>query len=223
MKIHAATDIRAFTASIALHALVVLIGPLVLYKSSVETLELTGASGGAKAISLNGINFGKSIKNSAPPLKSAMKETAVSTLTKTQMTSEKTLTTDSVTTVAGAHSSAATGGNGGVAGGSGNGDGNGSGAGDFDGGILFSQIKKYFETRLGSSLVIKEDQLIKIKISLESDGTITGADLIQGKLDVSTLRKILSVAKNIPLKNLWKSSAPIPTELIVPLFLTSNS
>nr|BDT29053.1 hypothetical protein BHI3_25190 [Bacteriovorax sp. HI3] len=226
MKVFAATDIRAFTASIAVHGLVVVLASAAFYKSSVQTLELTGGRGNGKTISLDGINFSRRASSAPAAAKTLVKETSTPAFTKPATPAEKAITTDSVSAVASAHSSAATGGSGvgnGTASGGVSGLGFGTGAGDFDGGVLFSQIKKHFETRLGSALVIKEDQLIKIKISLESDGTVTSADLIQGKLDMGTLRKILSVAKNIPLKNLWKSSTPIPSELIIPLFLTSNS
>ncbi|WP_142409224.1 hypothetical protein [Bacteriovorax stolpii] len=224
MKVFAATDIRAFTASIAVHGLVVLVASAALYRGSVQTLELTGGRGNGKTISLDGINFSRRASGAPAAAKSPVKEAlATSSFTKTVTPTEKAITTDSVSAVASAHSSAGTGGNGAATGPGASGLGFGTGAGDFDGGVLFSQIKRHFETRLGATLVIKEDQLIKIKITLESDGTVTAADLIQGKLDMSTLRKILSVAKNIPLKNLWKSSTPIPSELIIPLFLTSNS
>lgn len=224
MKVFAATDIRAFTASLAVHGLVVLVASAALYKGHVQTLELTGGRGNGKTISLDGINFSRRAPSAPAVSKASVKETSTSPFAKPATPAEKAMTTDSVSAVAASHSLAGTGGSASGTGSGGvSGLGFGTGTGDFDGGVLFSQIKKHFETRLGSTLVIKEDQLIKIKISLESDGTVTAADLIQGKLDMSTLRKILSVAKNIPLKHLWKSSSPIPSELIIPLFLTSNS
>lgn len=228
MKVHAATDMKAFTASILVHGLAVVIVSIATLAQSRNTLELTGASGigGGKLISLDGISLSKSVRTKAAPVAAKAPAKTVETsnfpAAKTAATHESTNTnvTQSVTSHA---SSVGPAGSGGSGGGAGGGIGFGTGAGDFDGGVLFSQIKKHFETRLGSSLVIKEDQLIKIKISLESDGTVSGADLIQGKLDVATLRRILSVARNIPLKNLWKSSVAIPSELIIPLVLTTNS
>ena len=132
-------------------------------------------------------------------------------------------TTDTVSVTNGAVSAAVTGGvgSGGAGDGSGSGNGTGTGAGDFDHGHLFGQIKNFFENRLGSTLNIRENQLIKIKVTLNKEGEILDAILIQGKLDMSVLRRVISVAKNIPLKSYWKATT-YPQELIIPLILTPS-
>lgn len=214
---------KALSAAVLLHVLVVVLGSAAMYSTRVDTLELTGQKKGyGKMISLDGMSFGKKPQPQSSSNKVTTKSKELPVKTSAALSVASTVT-DSTSVEQSAVAPAGAGNGGGNGSGSGSGFSFGSGTGDFDGGLLFSQIKKHFETRLGSSLVIKEDQLIKIKISLDSDGTIKNADLIQGKLDVGTLRRILSVAKNIPMKNLWKSGAPVPAELIIPLVLTSNS
>lgn len=209
-------------ASIVLHAVFIVVGSWAFYNSSVHTLELTGkAGGGGRTISLSDISFvSKKATSAAPVSQAVVKPTKA--LEKTVATKTVTTTTsDSVSVTNGAVSAAVTGGSGSGSGvGSGTGNGSGSGAGDFDQGHLFSQIKNFYETRLGSTLNIRENQLIKIKLTLNTEGDILEAILVQGQLDMSALRRIISVAKNIPLKSFWKSTASYPKELIIPLVLT---
>lgn len=98
----------------------------------------------------------------------------------------------------------------------------GEGGNDLDSGKLFFQIKSFFESRLGSALNVNQEQLIKIKIILAADGEVLSVALTEGHLELQTLTKILKIAKSIPLKSLWKSSAPFPQELIIPIILTPN-
>jgi hypothetical protein len=206
-------------ASIGLHVVFVVLGSWAFYNNSVHTLELTGKAGGGRTISLAGIKFVSKKSVSAPvrsiPTKAIEKSVVTKTATKTIAAS--TTTTDTVSVTNGAVSAAVTGGSA-----SGVGSGSGTGAGDFDQGHLFGQIKNFFETRLGSTLNIRENQLIKIKVTLNKEGDILDAILVQGKLEMSALRRIISVAKNIPLKNFWKSSSSYPQELIIPLVLTPS-
>ena len=58
-------------------------------------------------------------------------------------------------------------------------------------------------------------------MTLNQEGEILDALLVQGKLDMSVLRRVISVAKNIPLKSFWKANT-YPHELIIPLILTPN-
>ena len=209
---------KSVSASIGLHLLFIVLGSLIFYNNTIQTLELTGKSGtGKRSISLSGINFiGKKVatqraKSNVP--KKNTKVIATSVSNKTMATT----TTDAVTV-----SSA----NNGVqqeSDGSGDGpiSGKGTGIGDFDKGHLFGQIKNFFESRLGSTLNIRENQLIKIKVILSQEGEILDAILIQGKLDMSVLRRVISVAKNIPLKSYWKTNT-YPHELIIPLILTPS-
>lgn len=217
------TTFKSFYASIGLHAVFVILGSLAFYNQTVHTLELTGKAGGAglRTISLSDINFVSKKAVSAParsiPTKAIEKSIVTKTATKSAVVN--TATTDTVSVTNGAVSAAVTGGAGsGV--GAGTGNGAGTGAGDFDQGHLFSLIKNFYETRLGSTLNIRENQLIKIKLTLNKEGEILDAILVQGQLEMSALRRIISVAKNIPLKNFWNSSANFPKEIIVPLVLT---
>lgn len=211
-------------ASIGLHVAFVFLGSWAFYNNSVHTLELTGKAGsGGRAISLSGINFvsKKSVNAPARSIPTKAIEKTISSKTVTKSVASVTTTSDSVSVTNGAVSAAVTGGS---ASGVGTGSGNGSGSseGDFDRGHLFGQIKNFFENRLGSTLNIRENQLIKIKVTLNKEGDILDAILVQGKLDMSALRRIISVAKNIPLKNFWKSSSAYPQELIIPLVLTPS-
>ena len=212
------TTFKSVYASIGLHVLFVVLGSWAFYNNSARTLELTGSAGGGRSISLSEINFVS--KKSAPAIASR------STEVRSQKVVEKSVatTTDKLSVTSGAVSAATTGGSA-TGTGSENGTGAGSagtGAGDFDQGALFGQIKNFFENRLGSTLNIRENQLIKIKITLNKEGDILDASLIQGKLEMSALRRIISVAKNIPLKNFWKSTVSYPQELIIPLVLTPS-
>jgi len=216
------TTMKSAYASVALHAAFIVVGSWAFYNNSVHTLELTGkASGGGRTISLSEISFSK---KAAPkkavilPAKAQMPVvTEKSVFTKT-VKPLATTTTDTVTATSSAVSAAVTGGSGNGTG-SGTGLGSGSGAGDFDQGHLFGQIKTFFENRLGSTLNIRENQSIKIKVTLNKEGDILDAILVQGKLEMSSLRRIISIAKNIPLKSFWKAGA-YPNELIIPLILT---
>lgn len=212
---------KSVYASIGLHVAFVVLGSWAFYNNSVHTLELTGKAGGAvglRTISLSDISFSKKAV-SAPvrsiPTKAIEKSVFTKTVTKTVVAT--TTTTDTVSVTNGAVSAAVTGGSGS---GVGSGNGPGTGAGDFDQGHLFGLIKNFYETRLGSTLNIRENQLIKIKLTINKEGDILDAILVQGKLEMSALRRIISVAKNIPLKNFWNSSANFPKEIIVPLVLT---
>lgn len=213
------TTFKSVSASIGLHVVFVVLGSWTFYNNSIHTLELTGKTGdaGLRTISLSDISFAskKAVSVSARSIPTKVIEKSV--VTKMATKSVVTTTTDTVSVTNGAVSAAVTGGSG-----SGVGSGNnaGSGAGDFDQGHLFSLIKNFYETRLGSTLNIRENQLIKIKLTLNKEGDILDAILVQGKLEMSALRRIISVAKNIPLKNFWNSSSNYPKEIIVPLVLT---
>ncbi|MEA9356098.1 hypothetical protein SHI21_07795 [Bacteriovorax sp. PP10] len=216
------TTFKSVYASIGLHVVFVVLGSWAFYNNSVHTLELTGkAGGGGKTISLSGIKFVSKNSVSAParsiPTKAIEKSVVTKTATKAIVATAT--TTDTVSVTSGAVSAAVTGGSGsGV--GSGAGNGSGAGAGDFDQGHLFGLIKNFYETRLGATLNIRENQLIKIKLMLSKEGDILDAILVQGTLEMSALRRIISVAKNIPLKTFWNSSSSYPKEIIVPLVLT---
>lgn len=200
------TTFKSSIISIGLHGCFIVMGSLSIYQSPMKSLELSGEERKGN-IALSSIRF-ISRKN-------------VSSLKISTITSEKTKV-QTVSTRSAAVSSAATGG---ISEPVGDQEGSLSGVSnghDFDQGKLFSQIKIFFETRLGSNLNINVEQLIKIKIVLGKDGEILSADLVQGKLDFQVLKKILSVAKNIPLKSFWKSTAPFPQELMIPLILTPN-
>lgn len=212
---------KSVSASIGLHALFIVLGSWAFYNNSVQTLELTGNGGGKRTISLSGLNFNskKSIAQAAP-VRSVTKTVEKRFATKSAVAAT---TTDTVSVTNGSVSAAITGGQGSNGSGepSGSGNGTGTGPGDFDHGYLFGQIKNFFETRLGSTLNIRENQLIKIKVTLNKEGEILDAILVQGKLDMSVLRRVISVAKNIPLKSYWKA-ATYPQELIIPLILTPS-
>lgn len=214
---------KSVSVSLGLHALFIILGSWTFFNNSMQTLELTGNGGGGKRIiSLSGLDF-KAKKSSA-------QATSVRNVSKTveKVFSNNSIvvdkTTDAVsvrngavqTTLAGVQGS-----NGSGDASSGAGNGAGAGGGDLDHGYLFGQIKNFFETHLGSTLNIRENQLIKIKVTLSKDGEILDAILVQGKLDMSVLRRVISVAKNIPLKNYWKSTT-YPQELIIPLVLTPS-
>lgn len=212
---------KSVSASIGLHALFIILGSWAFYNNSIHTLELTGNGGGGKrTISLAGINFSGKKSMAQAPVRTVSKTVSTKAVTKTTTVAT---TTDTVSVTNGAVSAAVTGGvgSGGSGDGSGSGNGAGTGAGDFDHGHLFGQIKNFFENRLGSTLNIRENQLIKIKVTLNKEGEILDAILIQGKLDMSVLRRVISVAKNIPLKSYWKATT-YPQELIIPLILTPS-
>lgn len=214
------TTFKSVYASIGLHVLFVVLGSWAFYNNSARTLELTGSTGGGRSISLSEINFVS--KKSAAAIASRSME--VRTQKGLEKAAEKTVNvtatrtaTDGVSVTSRAVSAAVTGGSA-----MGIGSETGTGTGDFDQGVLFGQIKNFFENRLGSTLNIRENQLIKIKVTLNKEGDILDASLIQGKLEMSALRRIISVAKNIPLKKFWKSTASYPQELIIPLVLTPS-
>lgn len=231
LKLENATETKSLVASIGVHGMVVVAFSLFTYITTPRTLELTGGAGnglggGGKSISLEGFNLAPKRAASAP--KKVVTTTKPDPFAK-KVSATKEIITDTVTEQASVVSSdgpigEATGsGDGSGSGFGGSGLGIGTGAGDFDGGLLFSKIKRYFENRLGSTLTIDEDQLIKVKLKLNAKGEILGAELIEGRLEMINLRKVLSVARNVPLKNYWASSMAFPQELIIPLFLTTNS
>lgn len=205
---------KSVSASIGLHALFIVLGSWAFHNNSIHSLELTEKGGGKRFISLSGINFnGKKSMVQAPVhkfSKAVEKTVATKALTKTKAIAT---TTDTVSVTNGAVSAAVTGGVGSVV--------SGIGAGDFDHGYLFGQIKNFIVNRLGSTLNIREQQLIKIKVILNKEGEILDAVIIQGKLDMSVLRRVISVAKNIPIKTYWKA-VTYPHELIIPLILTPS-
>lgn len=213
------TTIKSVYASIVLHVVFIVLGSWAFYNNSVHTLELTGKAGdGGKVILLSDVNFVSKKSISAP---------VQQVLTRSAKIFEKPVvkkaTSDSDFVANGAVGTAVDGGSSGSGVGPALGNGAGSGSGDFDQGHLFRQIKNFYETRLGPTLNIRENQLIKIKLTLNTEGDILEAILIQGKLEMSVLRRIISVAKNIPLKSFWKSSVEYPKEIIVPLFLTPGA
>lgn len=220
---------KSFMGSVGVHGLVVL-GSVIYYSlNAPKTLELTGLTGNGIAVK-NGISL-SSIKLGPKP-KRILTSTSRSRAVVRNQEREKVIAkketssviNDSVTEQASSviaaqgFGDAVGGGEGGLI----SELGIGTGAGDFDGGVLFTQIKKYFESRLNSHLTIDEDQLIKVKLKLSSAGDIQEVKVVQGKLDIPNLRKVIAAAKNMPLKNYWKSSMSFPGELVVPLFLTSN-
>ena len=214
------TTLKSTAASIGLHVLFLVVGSALVYQNSLHILELTGTSGGGNMISLSGFSSGHK-KASAQV---AQTKTSAPSKTQKSHSISDTVSASAVATTAAsgsAESSAGTASGNASGGGSGNGNGvgTGSGAGDFDQGALFSQIKSFFENRLGSTLKIRETQLIKIKVLISSDGEVLDASLFQGSLEGSLLRRVLSVAKNIPFKNYWKSGS-FPKELIFPIVLT---
>lgn len=223
------TTFKSTIASIVLHGVFLALGSVLVYQNSPHTLELSGNSGGKNFISLTGFSSGASIKkgNTLNP-KTLTKEKALSTnaqtipleTSKNPASSTAHSTGSAAATTAAEEFGSSTGTGSATTTGSGNGSGTGSGSvgmGEHD--YLFPQIKNFFENRLGSTLNIRERQFIKIKIALGGDGEILDAVLAQGKLEGSILRRVLSVAKNIPLKNFWKSGS-YPKELIIPLVLT---
>lgn len=215
------STLKSVSASIGLHALFIVLGSWAFYNNSIHTLELTGNGGGKRSISLSGINFSGKKSVSQVPIRTDSKAVEKTILTKSLKKTDATTTSDSVSVTNGAVSAAVTGGQGLAGSADSSGSGNGTGAGDFDHGYLFGQIKNFFENRLGSTLNIRENQLIKIKVTLNKEGEILDAILVQGKLDMSVLRRVISVAKNIPLKTYWKA-ATYPQELIIPLILTPS-
>ena len=218
MKMNTLTNstIKSVSVSIVLHVLFIILGSWAFYNNTIHTLELTGNAGGKKTISLSGINFSvkKSIQGS-----SLNKIVTTKNVTKPALST----TSDIISNISTSISSGVNSDQGIV--GSGDGVGSGTGAGngveDFDHGYLFGQIKNFFESRLGATLNIRENQLIKIKVTLSKDGEILDAILVQGKLEMSVLRRLISVAKNIPLKSYWKATT-YPQELIIPLILTPS-
>ena len=227
MRTFSNTTLKSVSVSIGLHALLCVLGSWAFYNNSIQTLELTGNSGGEKRIiSLAGINFIGKKSIALAKMTNSPKFIQKLPTTKTSAQMAVSSATDSVTTSNGAVRSVVsddqqeTVGSGDGSG-SGSGNGAGSGVGDFDHGYLFGQIKNFFESRLGSTLNIREKQLIKIKVTLNQEGEILDALLVQGKLDMSVLRRVISVAKNIPLKSFWKANT-YPHELIIPLILTPN-
>lgn len=216
---------KSVYASIGLHVVFVVLGSWAFYNNSVHTLELTGkAGGGGRTISLSSINFSSKKSMSAPvrsiPTKAIEKSVVTKTATKSVVAT--TTTTDTVSVTNGAVSAAVTGGSGSGSG-NGSGSGSGNGVGDFDKGRLLAQVQSFYDARLrGTTINIREDQSVKIKLTLNNEGDILDAILVQGQLDMSVLRRIISVAKSIPLKNFWNSSKDYPKELIIPLFLTAG-
>lgn len=215
MKTGSLTTLKSTAASIGLHVIFLLVGSFAVFQNSHHALELTGASGSGNKISLSGFSFG-SKKTTTPP-----KISGVPTRVEKSSSIEVSSSTSSTGTVAEESSVAQTGSFTGSGSGNtlGSGSSNGVSAGDADNGALFSQIKSFFENRLGSTLKIRETQLIKIKVFLNAEGEVQDATLAQGSLEGSLLRRVLSVAKNIPFKSYWKSGS-FPKELIFPIVLT---
>lgn len=223
---------KSLVLSIGLHALLVAGTSLFFLSSSKESLELTGLKGGGgprRLISLSSLNisagaksFTASGKKLAVTQKLERPDPFSKTIAKSKASENKEVIRDTVNETASAVSA-----NGPVGDGVGTSNENasyglGTGSGDFDGGVLFSQIKRYFETRLGNTLLVNEDQLIKVKLKLNRSGEILSAELVEGKLEMSNLRKVLAVARNVPVKSYWKGQASFPGELILPLFITAN-
>lgn len=206
---------RSAFVSVLLHAVVVVLGSLAIYKTPMATLELSGGKNGGSSITLKDFNFiSKSSPKKISTTKNIVPTKEVSPFSKSEAKAKD------VVTVAGTNGNSSGVGTGsGTTAASGTGVGNGQ---DQDHGQLFMQIKNFFEMRLGSTINIREQQLIKIKVILNSEGEILSADLIQGKLDFQILKRLLSVAKTIPLKTFWKSSSAYPQELVIPLVLTPS-
>ena len=154
------STIKSVSASIGLHVLFIVLASWVFYNNTIQTLELTGNSGGGKrSISLDGINFvGKKHRASTTTNKTSkinQKVVTTSSLAKVSSSAK----TDTVTTTNSAVESVVGDGQQGAVGSiAGSGSGSGTGTGDFDHGYLFGQIKNFFESRLGSTLNIRENQ-----------------------------------------------------------------
>ena len=198
------TTFKATLISITFHVTFVMIGSLAIYQSPIESLELRGVSG-KNTISLSNISFINSSQNDSIGVHKKLKTLPSKNFASTgigEVSIGTALATSNDTSISTENSF--------------------GGGHDFDQGHLFFKIKEFFEARLGLTLNISVEQLIKIKVTLGENGEILSADLVQGRLEFQALKKILSVAKNIPLKAFWKSSLPYPRELIIPLILTPN-
>jgi hypothetical protein len=204
----ASSTFKSAFLSVGLHALILVLGSWAIYKTPMASLELTGSGSSRKKISLSGFNF--------------VSKNRVST----QAPREKDLPISSAAIFSNskaiANNQEVGSGNSKIAS-SGSGAGNSAGNGhDRDDGELFLKIKNFFESRLGDTLNIREEQLIKIRVTLNAEGEILNAELVQGKLEFQMLKRVLNVAKTIPLKNFWKTQSVYPEELIIPLVLTPS-
>lgn len=235
MNLNKVTTSKSLGLSVGVHALLVGVTSIYYLSISNKVLDLSNvkASGGnGRLISLDSFNVSgsRSFNQKTSPQVVSPKITK-KVITKTNdpfaktISKSKEIIQDSVAVEASAITSDGPVGTGtGTSVGGGTGLGNGSGTGEVDPvAFLFAQIKKHFETRLDGSLPLDEDQLIKIKLILNKSGDILSAELIEGKLGVPNLRKVLAVAKNVPVRTYWKGRDALPGQVIVPLFLSSTN
>ena len=216
------TTLKSTLASMALHIIFILIGSFAILQNSNNTIELTGKPSSQNLISLSGFSSYVKVNNAKSKSDILTKFNKFENTTNDNKKSKISQITSSNTPAVefssqkGAETIGtfinSSGGNGTISG-------NQIESGDFDNGYIFSEIKAFFESRLSSTLSIRETQLIKIKVLLDSGGEVQDAMLVHGKLENNLLRKILNVAKNIPFKRFWKSGN-FPKELIFPLLLT---
>lgn len=232
MSLEKVTHSKSILASIGIHAFAVASVSLYFYVVKPKSLELTGLGGGngSRLISLSSVSLQGPRAGATNNQATAVQEKSRAVV-KPDPNAKKVAQAEKVQDTVSAQASAvsqsgpvgAGTGEGSGTGGFGAGLGIGNGVGDFDGGLLFGKIKTYLSNRLDSNLRIDEDQLIKIRLKLASDGAITSAELVEGKLEMINLRKILAVARNIPLKSYWQSRYSLPDELTIPLFLSSSN
>lgn len=222
---------KSLVASVGVHALILALSTAAFYSSSKESLELTGLNDGArgngKPVTIASFNLvtkaPKMAKITAPKSRAVVKADPKDKVVSLKKDNKTVEVQDAVTEQVAAVSADGPVGDGtGTGVGTGSGLGIGNGASDFDGGALFTQVNNYFQNRLGSNLKIRENQLIKVKLKLNRSGEVLTAELIEGSLEMINLRKILAVARNVPVKLYWKSSRAFPGELTIPLFLATN-
>jgi len=231
MSLEKITHSKSIIASIGIHAFAVAGVSLYFYAAKPTSLELgLGNGNGNRLISLNSINFvapkgggvvtTKSVSNKSVEEKSRA-------VVKPDPNAKKVAKTEVQDTVSAQASAVSQSGQVGEGAGSGSGSnigggsvGIGNGIRDFDGGALFGKISTYLTNRL--SINVEEDQRIKVRLKISKEGVVVAAELAEGQVDMSTLRKILAVARNIPLKAYWQSNYTMPDDLTIPIFLSSN-
>lgn len=229
MSLEKITHSKSIIASIGIHAFAVACVSLYFYAAKPTSLELgLGNGNGNRLISLNSINFVAPKGGGVAATKSVSTkpvEEKSRAVVKPDPNAKKVAKTEVQDTVSAQASAVSQSGQVGEGTGSGSNVGGGSvgignGLRDFDGGALFGKISTYLTNRL--SISVEEDQRIKVRLKISKEGVVVGAELAEGQLDMSTLRKILAVARNIPLKAYWQSNYTMPDDLTIPIFLSSN-
>lgn len=230
MSLEKITHSKSIIASIGIHAFTMAAVSLYFYAVKPTSLELgLGNGNGNRLISLNSINFvaprGGGIAATNKQVSNKPVEEKSRAVVKLDPNAKKVAKTEVQDTVSALASAVSQDGQVGEGTGSGSNVGGGSvgignGLRDFDGGALFGKISTYLTNRL--SISVEEDQRIKVRLKISKEGVVVGAELAEGKVDMSTLRKILAVARNIPLKAYWQSNYTMPDDLTIPIFLSSN-